>query len=82
MEKKGYTYLVEVKCKAPKGYKPRTMTFKGIGFGKNQKSHSLVETLAVEKVRTALEEKNKGRPIEIIAKATLYLSSFVVDTDE
>lgn len=82
MEKQGYTYLVEVKCKAPAGYKPRTMTYKGIGFGKNQKSHSQIEELAVEKVKTSLEKNNEGIPIEVSAKATLYKSSFVVDTNE
>lgn len=82
MSKKGYTYLIEVKCKAPIGYKPRTMTYKGVGFAPNQKAHTKLEEKAVAEIKTFLEETNKGIPIQVTAKASLYLNSFVIDLDE
>jgi hypothetical protein len=81
-KKQGYTYLVEVKCKAPKGYKPRTMTYKGICFGRTQRDHSKIEEMAVAEIKARLEEKNKGIPIDVTAKATLYLSQFVLDIND
>lgn len=81
-KKQGYTYLIEVKCKAPKGYKPRTMTYKGVGFAKNQKSHAKLEQIAVARIKTELEEQNKGLTIDVQAKASLYLISFVVDAED
>ncbi len=82
MEKKVYTYLVEIKCKAPQGYKPRRMTYKGIGFAKTQRAHAKVELIAIASIKASLEEKNKGVDIDITAKATLYLTDIIFDTDD
>lgn len=81
-KKQRYNYLVEVKCKAPKGYTPRTMTYKGMCFGNTQRDHAKVVEMSVAEIRTLLEKENKGIPIDITGKATLYLTSFILDIDD
>lgn len=68
-----YVGIVIVKVKAPKGYKPSTMTFK-FGIILDKKSEKLLETIKEEhlnSVKTQLEQQNPKIVLDCTAELTL-----------
>ena len=73
MKKNLYVGVVLVKVKAPKGYRPFTMTFK-FGIILDNKSEKLLERIKAEhisKIKTLLETQNPGLTMKFSSEINL-----------
>lgn len=77
-----YIYLIEVKCVAPEGYKPKTFTFKGIGVSRNGNTGEQLKDRAISLVQKQLTDQNPGIQLKFSASILRRTNKFIIDIDD
>ena len=77
-----WLYLIEVKVFAPKGYKPRTSTYKGCALSKHRNIADKLKEKALSIAENQLKESNPGVDLKLQATAFVQRNTFALNIDD
>lgn len=77
-----YVYLIDVKCVAPKNYKPCTSTYKGVAISMHKNIGDKLKEKAINMVKKSLSEQNPGVPLKFSASVSIRTNTFCIDIDD